>query len=91
MNIEAAEATSILLCKLNAALDAQLATIQRHCDEAEYKQQRRLFGQVMAATFDILNPIYAEHPGLKPKQLGGGYELPNSVLAVSTASLVSGT
>ena len=90
MNIEAAEATSILLCKLNAALDAQLATIQPHCNEPEYRQQRRLFGKVMAATFDILNPIYAEYPGLKPKQLGGSYELSNSVLAVSTASLVSG-
>jgi len=90
MNIEAAEATSILLCKINAALDAQLAAMQPHCEEAEYRQQRRLFGQVMAATFEILNPIYTEYPSLKPRQLGGSYDLSSSALAVSTANLVNG-
>jgi hypothetical protein len=44
----------------------------------------------MFALFDIMNPIYAEHPHLKPKQLGGAYDLPDSVLARSTAHLVSG-
>jgi len=44
----------------------------------------------MAATFEILNPIYTEYPGLKPRQLGGSYDLSSSALAVSTANLVNG-
>jgi hypothetical protein len=90
MNVQKAEATSILLLKLNAALNAQLANIQQDCEPEEFKQQRRLFGAAMAGLLDISNVIYYEHPNLKPTQLGGAYVLPNSVLSQSVAQLIDG-
>ena len=90
MNLSSAEATSILLLKVNAALDAQLARLQRDCEPAEFNEQRRLFGAAMAGLLDILNPIYRAFPALKPTQLGGSYVLPNTVLAQSVAQLVNG-
>lgn len=88
MQIQAAESTSVLLCKLNAALDAQLASIQRDCGPSEFAQQRRLFGAAMAGLLDIANSPYREHPSLKPAQLGGPYVLPDSVLKQSIAQLI---
>jgi len=87
MNPNIAESTSILLVKVNAALDAQLANIQRQCQPEEFELQRRLFGATMAGLLDILNPIYREHPSLKPTQMGGSYVLPN--IAQSVAQLVN--
>ena len=90
MNLSAAEATSILLLKVNAALDAQLAHLQTQCASAEFSEQRRLFGAAMAGLLDILNPIYRMHPNLKPTQLGGSYVLPDTLLAQTVAQLVNG-
>ena len=90
MDVQTAEATSILLLKVSAVLDAQLANIQQSCEPDEFKQQRRLFGASMAGLLDIVNSIYQEHPRLKPIQLGGTYELPNAVLAQSVSQLVDG-
>lgn len=88
MNLQAAESTSVLVCKLNAALDTQLASIQEGCEPDEFKRQRRLFGMAMAGLLDIANAIYREHPSLKPTQMGGPYVLPYSVLAQSVARLL---
>jgi hypothetical protein len=89
VNSLAAESTSILLIKLNAALDAQLARIEPECSAAEFDQVRLRFGRAMGALLDVLNPIYQEHPRLKPQELGGSYELPPTALASSTAFLLN--
>lgn len=91
MNPQLAESTSILVCKLNAALDMQWANIQQYCDPDELKQQRRLFATAMAGLLDIANTVYREHPDLKPTQMGGTYVLPYSVLAQSVARLLDDT
>lgn len=91
MNLQTAESTSILVCKLNAALDTQLANIQQGCEPDELKQQRRLFATAMAGLLNIANSIYHEHPSLKPTQMGGTYVLPYSVLAQSVAQLLGDT
>ncbi|MBD8874157.1 hypothetical protein [Rhodanobacter sp. DHB23] len=88
MNLQSAESTSVLACKLSAALDAQLASIRHDCAPEEFKRQRRLFGAAMAGLLDIANAIYREHPGLKPTQMGGPYVLPDPVLAQSVARLL---
>jgi len=90
MNLSTAQATSVLLIKVNSALDAQLAHLQAECTPAEFNEQRRLFGAAMASLLDIVNPIYSAHPGLKPTQLGGTFVLPDSVIAQSVALLVNG-
>ena len=90
MDSSVAEATSVLLLKVNAALDSQLARLQTGCTPGEFNEQRRLFGSAMAALLDILNPIYRAHPSLKPTQLGGSYVLPSGLLEQSVARLVNG-
>jgi len=91
MNLHIAEETSLLLMKLNAVLNAQLARIQVQCGEGELDRQRLLFGTAMAGLLDIANIIYADHPDLKPVEIGGSYVIPVSALEEATAFLVKRT
>jgi hypothetical protein len=80
MNKAVAEQTSLLLLKVTAQLDAQLAKLQSQCSDDEFQQYRRGFGYVLGYMLtEIMNPIYAEHPELKPEQLGGTYQVPPSL------------
>jgi len=67
MNSRIAESTSILLVKVNAALDAQLANIQRQCQPEEFELQRRLFGATMARLLDILNQFIVSIRASNPR------------------------
>lgn len=80
MDSKLAEATSLLVLTLNAALNEQVTYIVARCDSAEAHTQRQLFGQAMAALLDIANTLYREHPGLLPQQLGGTYPVPPEAL-----------
>jgi len=75
-----AEQTSLLMLKVSAQLDAQLATLKAQCSDEEFQQYRRGFGYVLGYMLtEIMNPIYLEHPDLKPEQLGGTYRVPDSI------------
>ncbi|WP_329742933.1 hypothetical protein [Dyella sp. A6] len=87
MDLKAAESTSVLVCKITAALDAQLASIREGCEPDEFRRQRRLFATAMAGLLEIANTIHGEHPDLKPVQMGGSYVLPWSVIERSVAQL----
>lgn len=80
MSPDDAESTSLLLVRMNAALDAQLHRLQGACEPQEFAEQRRLFGGAMSALLDIVNPIYRAHPQLKPVQMGGSFVVPAWVL-----------
>jgi hypothetical protein len=76
-----AEETSLLAMRINADLNRNLLRLQSQLDAAEFSKYRRGFGQVMGALLtEIVNPIYSEHPDLKPAQMGGTYEVPQNVL-----------
>lgn len=75
MNRELAEETSLLALKISADLNQHLFKIKAQCSEAETKQYALATGKVLAdMLFEVMNPIYAEHPDLKPVQLGGEYD-----------------
>lgn len=77
MNKTVAEETSLLLRKASAELNAQLARLRDQCSEEEFRRYRRSFGYVLGYMLtEILNPLYDEHPELKPEQLGGTYRMP---------------
>jgi hypothetical protein len=79
MNKALAEQTSLLLLSVGAKLDAQLAELKDQCSDEEFQRYRRGFGYVLGYMFtEIMTPIYAEHPDLKPEQLGGTYRVPSS-------------
>jgi len=62
--------------KISRMLDKQLYKIQEKCDKKEASLFAKRTGYVLAYLLtEIMNPIYDEHPDLKPKQLGGPYEI----------------
>jgi hypothetical protein len=53
-----------------AEQDAALKEIQPLCTEAEFGEYRRMIGRSMGAMlFEIINPIVAKYPELKPPEL----------------------
>jgi len=80
MNKTLAEQTSLLLLRVSAKLDAQLRMLKTQCADEEFQVYLRGFGYVLGYMFtEIMTPIYAEHPDLKPEQLGGTYRVPSSI------------
>ena len=50
--------------------DAVLTEIQSLCTEDEFNEYRRMIGKSMGAMlFEIINPIIAKYPELKPAEL----------------------
>lgn len=44
--------------------------LQQTCDESELNVYRSAVGEIMGRMLiDIMNPIYKQHPELKPKEL----------------------
>lgn len=61
---------SALMFELNAKLNASIIMVQENCDEEDFKLYRRAAGRVMGALLmDVLNPLYVDHPSLKPEWL----------------------
>jgi hypothetical protein len=53
-----------------AEQDAVLIEIRSLCTEDEFKEYRRMIGKSMGGMlFEIINPIVAKYPELKPTQL----------------------
>ncbi len=50
-----------------ARLDKSVALVQDECGPEELKIYRRAVGKVMGELLlEVLNPLYAKHPSLKP-------------------------
>ncbi|MBU2713179.1 hypothetical protein [Zooshikella harenae] len=76
MDRELAEKTSLLALKIGADMDRNLALIKEACSEEEFKAYQLATGKVMGELLiGFMNPIYKQHPSLKPKEMGGEYEV----------------
>jgi hypothetical protein len=65
-----AQQVSELMLEYGARLDKSVALIKEHCSEQELQIYRRAVGTIMTdMLLQVMNPIYARHPGLKPKEL----------------------
>ena len=74
-----AEETSLLMIRLSTQLNEQLRRIQSASSDEEFQRYRQGFGRIMGNMLtEVLNPIYAEHPSLKPEAMGGAYRVPHS-------------
>jgi hypothetical protein len=61
---------SDLLLEFGARLDASVELVMKNCSTEEFQQYRTAVAKVMAEMLlGIMNPVYAQHPKLKPKQL----------------------
>jgi hypothetical protein len=51
-------------------LDESLRLVMENCSEEEFKRYREAVGNIMTTMLlDVMNPIYAEYPDLKPAAL----------------------
>ncbi len=70
MSRDAAKIIMDVAIKNAAEQDAILTQIQSLWTEDELSEYRRMIGRSMAAMlFEIINPIVAKYPELKPSQL----------------------
>lgn len=61
---------SALMLEIGAKLDNSVSLVQKSCDEFELNAYRSAVGEIMGRMLiDIMNPIYKQHPELKPEQL----------------------
>jgi hypothetical protein len=70
MKKETAEAVSKLMLEYGAKLDDSVRIVMESCSKEDFQTYRRAVGKVMGTMLtEIMNPIYREHPDLKPKEL----------------------
>jgi hypothetical protein len=69
-NEEVARQVSDLMLEFGRRLNASTALVQDHSSPAEFHVYREAVAKIMAdMLLDIMNPLYARHPSLKPPQL----------------------
>ena len=67
---EIAAQISALMLEYGAKLDASIALVRDNCSEKEVGEYRRAVGEIMGnMLLEIMNPLYRQHPDLKPTQL----------------------
>jgi hypothetical protein len=70
MSRDAAKMIMDVVTKNAAEQDAVLTEIQSFCTEDEFREYRHMIGRSMGAMFfEIISPIVAKYPELKPAQL----------------------
>jgi hypothetical protein len=67
---ETARRVSDLMLEFGAKLNESLVLAKERCTESEFKAYRTVVGKLMGEMLlEVMNPIYASHPDLKPKEL----------------------
>jgi hypothetical protein len=76
MNVEVAEKLAILMLQINSKLNDSVAYVRDTCDKEEFEAYRKAVGNLMGAILlDVEEPIYKEHPSLRPDGLDGPYKV----------------
>ncbi|MGB8592986.1 MAG: hypothetical protein WA674_08380 [Candidatus Acidiferrales bacterium] len=65
-----AKQVSDLMIEFSGRLDGSIATVRDQCSPEEFATYRRAVGRIMGEMLlEVLNPLYAEHPSLKPAEM----------------------
>jgi hypothetical protein len=65
-----AEQINNLMLEYGSKLDNSLALVKKECDEEDFLAYRNAVGKLLAMMLtEVMNPLYKEHPDLKPKEL----------------------
>ena len=69
-NKRVAEQICKLMLETGARIDDSIEQVKNQCSEKEFQSYRKAAGKVMGEILlEILNPVFKEHPELKPKEL----------------------
>mgnify|MGYP005826687785 CR=1 FL=1 len=69
-NEEIARQISDLMLECGRRIEASVAMVQEQCDAEDFQRYRRAAGGVLGALYlDVMQPLYGEHPGIKPAGL----------------------
>lgn len=69
-NQEVAKQISELMLECGRRIDASIAMVQEQCDAEDFQRYRRAAGRVLGALYlDVMQPVYVQHPGIKPEGL----------------------
>ncbi|MGO4703746.1 hypothetical protein [Dyella sp. 2RAB6] len=64
---QVARQLSELMLEYGAKLNDSIVLVMENCPEAEFERYRTAAAKVLAEMLlEIMNPLYAEHPDLKP-------------------------
>jgi hypothetical protein len=56
------------MIQVMAQCDALLINLEGKCPESDFREHRQRVGRVMGAvSIDVLEPIFEEHPDLRPR------------------------
>jgi hypothetical protein len=65
-----AKEISDLMIEFSGRLDGSIAMVMGQCPPEEFAAYRRAVGRIMGEMLlEVLNPLYAEHPSLKPAEM----------------------
>ena len=69
-NRELAKEISDLMLDFSKRIDEEISRVQSQCPNEEFEIFRSAAGKLLGdILLEILNPLYKEHPELKPKEL----------------------
>lgn len=69
-NKDVAKEISNLMLDFGAKLDASVALVQQNCGPKELDTYKKVIARIMGEMLlEVMNPLYAKHPDLKPKEL----------------------
>lgn len=70
MKRDVASEINNLMLEFSAKLTESLRLVHENCTDKEYVAYRAVVAKLMGdMLLDVMNPIYAKHPDLKPEQL----------------------
>jgi hypothetical protein len=69
-NSEVAQHISSLMLEMSGKINESISFVKRECTAQEFEASRKASAKVMGyILLEVLNPIYAAHPEMKPKGL----------------------
>jgi hypothetical protein len=69
-NTAVARQISELMIEVSGRLDSSIVKVKTQCSSEEFEAYKRAVGRILGEVLlEVLNPLYAEHPSLKPPQM----------------------
>lgn len=79
MNSADAETLGLLILQLNAGMNDSVRFVKEKGTPEEFTAYRLQAAEVMGALHGIAETLYAQHPYLRPAELGGTYSVDPAV------------